>query len=146
MPTELRQLLHRVLQSISELKMADIPDVDLSTVGTTTFGDFEVEVVDYTADYFDTLREVFDFPMLKAFLSRSDFKCATPFISLHFSIYSSVNVDRLSMTVSCGDDRVVPCACTGWCSNGALHGNEHADIHCDAPSVAAVVIRVVYAD
>lgn len=36
--------------------MADIPDVDLSKVGTTKFGSFEVEVVDYTAEYFDTLK------------------------------------------------------------------------------------------
>ena len=36
--------------------MAGIPDVDLSKVGTTKFGSFEVEVVDYTTEYFDTLK------------------------------------------------------------------------------------------
>lgn len=36
--------------------MADIPDVDLSKVGTTKVGSFEVEVVDYTAEYFATLK------------------------------------------------------------------------------------------
>ena len=36
--------------------MGDIPDVDLSKVGTTKFGSFEVEVVDYTAEYFATLK------------------------------------------------------------------------------------------
>ena len=35
---------------------ADIPDVDLSKVGAHRFGSFEVEVVDYTADYFATLK------------------------------------------------------------------------------------------
>ena len=40
----------------SGLQMADIPDVDLSKVGTTTFGSFEVEVVDYTTEYFATLK------------------------------------------------------------------------------------------
>lgn len=36
--------------------MADLPDVDLGKVGTTRFGSFEVEVVDYTAEYFATLK------------------------------------------------------------------------------------------
>lgn len=36
--------------------MADIPDVDLSKVGSHKFGSFEVEVVDNTADYFATLK------------------------------------------------------------------------------------------
>eukprot|EP00889_Picochlorum_renovo_P008507 jgi/Picre1/35537/NNA_002998.t1 len=35
---------------------------------------FEVEVVDYTKEYFDTLKEVFDFDALKKFVSRSDVK------------------------------------------------------------------------
>ena len=36
--------------------MADIPDVDLAKIGSTKFGDFEVEVVDNTVDYFKTLK------------------------------------------------------------------------------------------
>jgi phosphoglucomutase len=42
-------------------------------VGVTTFGGFDVEVVDPIADYLATLKEVFDFGMLKAFVTRSDF-------------------------------------------------------------------------
>lgn len=42
-------------------------------VGVTTFGGFEVEVVDPVADYMATLKEVFDFDMLKKFVTRSDF-------------------------------------------------------------------------
>lgn len=37
-------------------QVADIPDVDLSTLGSHTFGSFQVEVVDYTTDYFATLK------------------------------------------------------------------------------------------
>lgn len=36
--------------------MADIPDVDLGKTGSHRFGSFEVEVVDYTTDYFATLK------------------------------------------------------------------------------------------
>ncbi|KAL4426555.1 hypothetical protein ABPG77_008413, partial [Micractinium sp. CCAP 211/92] len=72
-PEKITDKIYGFTQSISELKMADIPEVDLSKVGTTRFGSFEVEVVDYTTEYFDTLKEVFDFPALKAFMTRADF-------------------------------------------------------------------------
>ena len=53
--------------------MADLPDIDLSKPGIQRFGDFEVEVVDPTADYIAQLREVFDFDLIRSLLSRKDF-------------------------------------------------------------------------
>jgi len=47
--------------------MASIPDVDISTIGTNTYGDLEVEIIDSTADYVDMLKEIFDFPLIKKF-------------------------------------------------------------------------------
>ncbi|WPT14178.1 Phosphoglucomutase [Picochlorum sp. SENEW3] len=73
-PEKITDKIFGFTQSISELMVADIPDIDLSSVGVTRFGDFEVEVVDYTKEYFDTLKEVFDFDALKKFVSRSDVK------------------------------------------------------------------------
>lgn len=58
---------------ITTLKFGDLPDVDLSKVGVTKFGDFEVEVIDSCDDYLATLKEVFDFPLLKSFIARKDF-------------------------------------------------------------------------
>jgi phosphoglucomutase len=75
-PEKITNKIYDFTTSISELKVADIPEVDLTALGTTTFGDFEVEVVDYTKDYFSLLREVFDFDMLKTFAAREDFKMA----------------------------------------------------------------------
>lgn len=40
---------------ISEIKVADIADVDLSRLGVTKFGDFTVEVVDPVSDYLELL-------------------------------------------------------------------------------------------
>lgn len=40
---------------ISEIKIADIPDVDLSNVGITKFGNFSVEVIDPVSDYLELL-------------------------------------------------------------------------------------------
>lgn len=40
---------------ISEIKVADIPDVDLSRLGVTEFRNFSVEVVDPVSDYLELL-------------------------------------------------------------------------------------------
>ncbi|XP_075649146.1 phosphoglucomutase, chloroplastic [Castanea sativa] len=60
--------------SISEIKVADIPDVDLSHLGVTEFRNFSVEVVDPVSDYLELLESVFDFELIKSLLSRSDFR------------------------------------------------------------------------
>ncbi|KAF8008640.1 hypothetical protein BT93_K2336 [Corymbia citriodora subsp. variegata] len=60
--------------SISEIKMADILDVDLAQLGTTKFGNFIVEVVDPVSDYLELMENVFDFRLIKTLLSRPDFR------------------------------------------------------------------------
>ncbi|KAA8539855.1 hypothetical protein F0562_026547 [Nyssa sinensis] len=60
--------------SISEIKMADIPDVDLSNLGVTKYGNFSVEVVDPVSDYLELMENVFDFSLIRSLLSRSDFR------------------------------------------------------------------------
>ncbi|GLT76732.1 hypothetical protein SLA2020_483750 [Shorea laevis] len=59
--------------SISEIKTAEIPDVDLSCLGVTKYGNFSVEVVDPVSDYLELMESVFDFQLIKGLLSRSDF-------------------------------------------------------------------------
>jgi phosphoglucomutase len=44
-PEKITNEIFKFTESVTELKMAEFPDVDLDKVGTTTFGDFEVEVV-----------------------------------------------------------------------------------------------------
>lgn len=62
-------------KSLTSYKIADIPDVDISTVGTQQYGDLEVEVVDSVEDYVQMLKEIFDFDLIKSFLkSQPDFK------------------------------------------------------------------------
>ncbi|KAF4400741.1 phosphoglucomutase, chloroplastic [Cannabis sativa] len=60
--------------SISEIKVADIADVDLSSLGVTKFGDFAVEVIDPVSDYLDLMEDVFDFQLIKSLVSRSDYR------------------------------------------------------------------------
>lgn len=51
---------------ISEIKIADVPDVDLSQLGVTKYGNFSVEVVDPVADYLE-LMEVSNLKSLNFF-------------------------------------------------------------------------------
>ncbi|TKV93753.1 hypothetical protein SEVIR_9G246550v4 [Setaria viridis] len=60
--------------SISEIKTADIPDVDLSSIGVVSYGDFTVEVIDPVSDYLELMENVFDFQLIKDLLSRPDFR------------------------------------------------------------------------
>ncbi|OMO97966.1 Alpha-D-phosphohexomutase superfamily [Corchorus olitorius] len=62
--------------SISEIKIAEIPDVDLSRVGVTKYGNFTVEVIDPVSDYLELMENVFDFELIRSLLSRSDFRFA----------------------------------------------------------------------
>ncbi|AED96131.1 phosphoglucomutase [Arabidopsis thaliana] len=59
--------------SISEIKVAEIPDIDLSQVGVTKYGNFSVEVIDPVSDYLELMEDVFDFDLIRGLLSRSDF-------------------------------------------------------------------------
>ncbi|ESQ43359.1 hypothetical protein EUTSA_v10012968mg [Eutrema salsugineum] len=59
--------------SISEIKVAEIPDIDLSHVGVTKYGSFSVEVIDPVSDYLELMEDVFDFDLIRGLLSRSDF-------------------------------------------------------------------------
>lgn len=69
------------------LQVADIPEVDLSKVGTTKFGSFEVEVVDYTSEYFATLK-VGEGPRPCWLIVELQSAAARPRLSLHRSLPS----------------------------------------------------------
>lgn len=67
--------IYEVSKTLSTYKIADIPDVDLSAVGTKTYGPLEVEIIDSTADYVEMLKDIFDFPLIKKFFTEHpDFK------------------------------------------------------------------------
>ena len=72
-PEKITDAIYGFTQTVDTLKMADIPDVDLSKCGVTKFGEFEVEVIDPVEDYLTLLKQVFDFDLIKSLLSRSDF-------------------------------------------------------------------------
>ncbi|KAF2863870.1 Phosphoglucomutase, first 3 domain-containing protein [Piedraia hortae CBS 480.64] len=74
-PEGVTNKIYEASKSLDSYKIMDIPDVDLSKIGTQKVGPLEVEIVDSTADYVKMLKEIFDFDLIKKFLSNhSDFK------------------------------------------------------------------------
>lgn len=75
--------IYDVLKQLSHYKLAKgLPEFDISKVGTFTHGPLEIEVIDSTADYVTMLKEIFDFDLIKSFItSNSEFKLL--FDSLH---------------------------------------------------------------
>ncbi|KAL8686902.1 MAG: hypothetical protein Q9224_005307, partial [Gallowayella concinna] len=74
-PESVTNKIFAASKSLTEYKIASIPDIDMSTIGTQTYGSLEVEIIDSTADYVLMLKEIFDFPLIKSFLStHPDFK------------------------------------------------------------------------
>ena len=74
-PESVTNKIYATSKSLTSYKIADIPDVDMSHIGTKTYGPLEVEIIESTADYVDMLKDIFDFSLIKSFLdSHKDFK------------------------------------------------------------------------
>ena len=74
-PESVTNKMFETSKSLTTYKIADLPHVDISTIGTKTYGPLEVEIIDSTADYVEMLKDIFDFPLIKSFFeSHSDFR------------------------------------------------------------------------
>jgi len=66
-PESVTNKIFAASKSLTEYKIADIPAVDIATIGTQKYGDLEIEIIDSTADYTEMLKDIFDFPLIKKF-------------------------------------------------------------------------------
>ncbi|KAK6855072.1 Phosphoglucomutase [Apiospora arundinis] len=74
-PESVTNKMYETSKTLTSYKIADIPDVDISTIGTKTYGNLEVEVIDSVADYMQMLKDIFDFDLIKKFFANNkDFK------------------------------------------------------------------------
>ncbi|KAK0633334.1 phosphoglucomutase 2 [Immersiella caudata] len=74
-PESVTNKIYEASKTLTSYKIANIPDVDIKTLGTRAYGSLEVEVVDSTADYVEMLKDIFDFDLIKKFFtSHPDFK------------------------------------------------------------------------
>merc|ERR1712169_142855 len=74
-PESVTNKIYETSKTLTSYKIADLPDIDISTIGTKTYGSLEVEIIDSTKDYVDMLKDIFDFDLIKKFFStHPDFK------------------------------------------------------------------------
>lgn len=68
-PEKITDAIFANSKQISAYKIADLPEVDLASVGVTTLGGFVVEVIDAVQDYADLMQSMFDFPAIQRWLA-----------------------------------------------------------------------------
>jgi len=73
-PESITDAIFQHTLKITEFKTVDLPEVDLSKIGSNNFGSFTVEVIDSVDDYLALLKTIFDFESLKQLVTRPDFK------------------------------------------------------------------------
>jgi phosphoglucomutase len=65
-PEKITDAIYAETLKITEILSLDTPDVDLARIGSHRVGDMQVEIIDSVADYVELMRELFDFPALRA--------------------------------------------------------------------------------
>ena len=102
-PEKITDKIYGFTQTVELLKMADIPDVDLTTCGVHKFGDFEVEVIDPVSDYLNLAEESFRFfDLIRSLLTRPDFKLKFDAMHAITGAYAkSILVEALGADPSC---------------------------------------------
>ncbi|RDA94198.1 hypothetical protein CP533_6578 [Ophiocordyceps camponoti-saundersi (nom. inval.)] len=68
-PESVTDKIYQTSKTLTSYKLASIPDINISTLGSKTYGSLEVEIIDSTADYVAMLKDIFDFPTIKTFFS-----------------------------------------------------------------------------
>ncbi len=65
-PEKITDAIYAQTLKITELLTIESPDIDVSKVASHSAGPLKVEVIDSVADYVELMKELFDFPALKA--------------------------------------------------------------------------------
>ncbi|GMF68798.1 unnamed protein product [Aspergillus oryzae] len=74
-PETVTNKIYETSKTLTSYNYAEIPELDLSSIGSKTYGPLEVEVVHSTSDYVKMMKEIFDFDLIKEFLNtHKDFK------------------------------------------------------------------------
>lgn len=64
-PTSVSDKIYENTKKISEYKIFESEDIDLSKIRTTKLGDMEIEIIDSVKDYVEMMESIFDFEALK---------------------------------------------------------------------------------
>ncbi|CCU75439.1 unnamed protein product [Blumeria hordei] len=83
-PESLTNNIFEVSKTLTSYKIADIPDVDIATIGSKYYSSLEVEIIDPTADYVEMLKEIFNFNLIRTFF------CHQPAFKIRFDALHGV--------------------------------------------------------
>ncbi len=64
-PTKISDKIYENSKNITEYKIYEASDIDLSKIGKTKLGDMEIEIIDSVSDYVEMMQNIFDFESLK---------------------------------------------------------------------------------
>ncbi|KAI0305886.1 putative PGM2-phosphoglucomutase [Multifurca ochricompacta] len=75
-PESITEKIFAKTKIISSYKVIEAPPVEISKLGDTVYGPLKVSVIDSVKDYLELLETIFDFGLIKSFLTshKSDFK------------------------------------------------------------------------
>ena len=74
-PESLTNNIFATSKALKEYRIADIEDVNISSLGSQTYGSLEVEIIHSTTDYVNMLKSIFDFNLIRSFMKGNpDFK------------------------------------------------------------------------
>ncbi|KAJ3822966.1 phosphoglucomutase [Lentinula raphanica] len=82
-PENVTNKIYEKTKTIASYKVIDASPVDLSKIGETSYGPAKVSIIDSVADYLTLLEEIFDFPLIKNFLSSHADEYKVLFDGLH---------------------------------------------------------------
>ncbi|KDQ61522.1 hypothetical protein JAAARDRAFT_30970 [Jaapia argillacea MUCL 33604] len=68
-PENVTDKIYEKTKTITAYKVIEAPPVDLSKIGSTSYGPMKVEIIDSVKDYVELLEDIFDFPLIKTFLT-----------------------------------------------------------------------------
>ncbi|MCJ2111859.1 alpha-D-glucose phosphate-specific phosphoglucomutase [Methylobacterium sp. E-025] len=68
-PESVTEAIYSATKTLTEYRIADVPDLDLDQVGATRIGDMVVEVIDPVADYAALMAELIDFDAIRRLFS-----------------------------------------------------------------------------
>ncbi len=68
-PEKITEAIFENSKLMQAFKIADIPEIDLDSLGKTTVGGFTVEVINPVTDYADLMESMFDFAAIKSLLA-----------------------------------------------------------------------------
>ena len=68
-PEKITEAIFSASETISQYRIANVPDVDLGVLGDSRLGDMTVSVIDPVSDYAELMESLFDFAAIRALFS-----------------------------------------------------------------------------